>query len=309
MVFPKYTVKSALGALVATLPWGGRRAILDRLIQDVGCFQLLTELGERLHVEGITVCGENGTFLGPLHDPDLFGRYATEGSWSMATVRMFQSFFGQQGGTYLDIGANIGLTLVPIASRRNVQCHGFEPAPRNFMYLSHNVKDTCPYGNVVLHQVALFDRQGEASMELSAFNCGDNQLRRNGDARASGEVITVATERLDSVIDVADMRFPLAVKIDTQGAEPGIFAGGNRVLSAASLMSLEFWPFGMHQIGTEPENELVFLENTFREGTAVSGDTSEGADWRPIKEIVQRLREHWNDPMVGKRYLDVVVRK
>ena len=57
------------------------------------------------------------------------------------------------------------------------------------------------------------------------------------------------------------------------------------MLAAASLMSLEFWPFGMHQIGTEPKNQLLFGENTFREGTAVAGDTSEVAEWRPIKEI------------------------
>ena len=129
---------------MATLSRGGRRAILDSLIQEVGSFQVLMEFGERLHVEGVSIRGEDGTFLGPLHDPDVFGRYAAEDSWPLITVRMFLSFFGPQGGTYLDIGADIGLTLVPIANRRNVLCYGFEPAPRNFMYLSHKVQEDCP---------------------------------------------------------------------------------------------------------------------------------------------------------------------
>ena len=65
-------------------------------------------------------------------------------------------------------------------------------------------------------------------MELSGFNCGDNQLRRNGRALATGEVIAVATDRLDSVIDVAEIKLPLAVKIEPLGAQPGILPEGTK---------------------------------------------------------------------------------
>lgn len=77
----------------------------------------------------------------------------------------FCDFFTRAGsGTYLDIGANIGLTTIPVAQNPRVACKAFEPAPHNFRYLSHNVAANCPHGNVDLFNLALFDRRATMTM-------------------------------------------------------------------------------------------------------------------------------------------------
>ena len=298
-----------LGSLVASLPWGARRAVFDRLTREFGTFQTLMELGDALHVENLQICGENGTFLGPLHDSGILGRYALEGSWSIDAVRMFQDLFGRTGGTYLDIGANIGLTLVPVARNPRVHCHGFEPSPRNVMYLKHNVRDGCRHDNVTIHNLALFDKKGHLPMELSPFNCGDNRLRNGSQTVDGGPLISVPVERLDDVIDLHGLSLPLAVKIDTQGAEPGVFAGGQKVLSASSLVSLEFWPFGMKQLGLDARQQIAFIESTWREGALATGDSSKRGAWVPIEEVVRQLRDHWESSDSANKYWDVMLRK
>jgi FkbM family methyltransferase len=62
---------------------------------------------------------------------------------------LFSNFFqANDGGTYLDIGANIGLTTIPIAQLPDVQCIAFEPAPENFRNVQANVRANCDPGKV-----------------------------------------------------------------------------------------------------------------------------------------------------------------
>ena len=62
--------------------------------------------------------------------------YASTGRWAEHTNELIGRFFDKAGrGTFLDIGANIGLTTIPVARRANVACHAFEPEPENFRNL------------------------------------------------------------------------------------------------------------------------------------------------------------------------------
>ena len=57
---------------------------------------------------------------------------------------MFVDFFEERdSGTYLDIGANIGLTTIPIARNHRVRCHSFEPDPGLFVHLLENIHRNC----------------------------------------------------------------------------------------------------------------------------------------------------------------------
>ena len=46
-----------------------------------------------------------------------------------------------------------------------------------------------------------------------------------------------------------NLKGPLAVKIDTQGAEPFVVSGGKETLGRAGLIVSEFGPDGMAQLG------------------------------------------------------------
>ena len=56
---------------------------------------------------------------------------------------------------------------------------------------------------------------------------------------------------------------PLAVKIDTQGAEPHVVAGGKRTLARAGLIVSEFWPYGMSRLSGCAEDLIRFLRDNF----------------------------------------------
>jgi FkbM family methyltransferase len=311
----KLAAKAILESLGRKLPWGAKQALLDGIIGSLDQFERFQQMGHALGVESVSISGKNGLVWGSLNDRWLLGDYALRREWSSELIELFQQFFSaNDGGTYLDIGANIGLTLFPIAKNPKAQCYGFEPDPRNFAYLNLGLRDNCVGENVVVTQLALFDRKGKVKFELSSTNLGDHRVRTAETdglfGEASRETILVDAERLDDTVDVSRLKRPIAIKIDTQGAEPNIFVGGAMTIAAADLVALEFTPHSMRRIGGDVEAELQILATHFREGHIAVGDTDDGAlNWRPISAVVQELRRHWEDPAIAAKYFDVIVRK
>jgi hypothetical protein len=70
---------------------------------------------------------------------------------------------------------------------------------------------------------------------------------------------------------------PIAAKIDVQGAEPFVIAGGRNTLSRASLLSLEFWPYSMRRMCGDIGAVIAFLAEHFQEGSISPGDKDEQA--------------------------------
>lgn len=311
----KLAAKAILRSLGRKLPPGAKQALLDGIVGSLNQFEGFQQMGHALGVESISVRGKNGLAWGALDDRGLLGRYALRREWSADIIELFQHFFSvNDGGTYLDIGANIGLTLFPIAQNPRVQCYGFEPEPRNFAYLNQGLRENCTSENVVVNQLALFDRKSKIKFELSPTNLGDHRVQiaeRNGLlGEASRETIFVDADRLDDVVDVNCLKRPIALKIDAQGAEPNIFIGGATTMAAAEMVCLEFSPYWMLRICGDVETEFRILAAHFREGHVSSGDTEGAAfSWRPISAVVEELRRYWEDPAIGMKYFDVIVRK
>ena len=63
-------------------------------------------------------------------------------------------------------------------------------------------------------------------------------------------MIDVRVAPLDEFLDRIEGR--LALKVDTQGAEPFVVAGGKGVFAKAGLVSMEFCPYLMRQLGSDP---------------------------------------------------------
>jgi FkbM family methyltransferase len=224
---------------------------------------LLATALRRSGVESITVDGEQGVFTGSAADAAVIQRYALERRWSAETLTAIRDFFGARTtGTYLDIGANIGLTAIPVAAS-GIDVIAFEPVPRNHAYLLQNIAANGVSARIKVENVALMDRAGEIVMELSPANHGDHRVRR-GDAISlmredSWATTTVQARRLD---DWAErVTTPLAVKIDTQGAEPFVLAGGPRICDLAELAIVEFSPYNMNRMQSDPTIILDFLRS------------------------------------------------
>ena len=94
-------------------------------------------------------------------------------------------------------------------------------------------------------------RESQLDFELSNYNLGDHRVRVDDTNVAKAEtrqVIRVQAVPLDS-LDLVRADRALGVKIDTQGAEPFVIAGGRKTLSSAQLLVLEWWPYMITRMG------------------------------------------------------------
>jgi FkbM family methyltransferase len=206
-------------------------------------YEMFYQSGRALGVSAYQVRGGQGTFIGPLQDQAVIRSYLMDAVWSDNILRLI---FGAlpDGGTFIDVGANIGLISVPVARKGAIRVISFEPDAANFALLRANAAHEGVTIDAV--QAAVSDRVGEARFTKNAYNSGDHRLSDAGET-------TVRTLRLDDC-DIAEG--PLAIKIDTQGAEPLVVRGGSAMLARADLVVMEFWPWGIRRMGLDP-GELV----------------------------------------------------
>ncbi|HEY7231036.1 MAG TPA: FkbM family methyltransferase [Pseudolabrys sp.] len=282
--------------------------MLDELVDDIGNFKTAGDIARKIGLKGFVAEGNSGVIHGALDDDAALAKYAKNGAWSPHQTFLFKDLFDRSGGTYLDIGANIGLTVIPIAQNSQVSCYAFEPEPVNFRYLSENVSVNCRAGNVRLFNVALYERDAFLPFEVAVRHSGDHRISVSAKGEMnehSRQKISVPAKRLDDVI--ADAVQPIAAKIDVQGAEPFVIIGGRNTLSQARLLSLEFWPYSMRRMGGDISALIDFLAEHFQEGTIAPGDVDKKVSWQPIASIAAHLQDF---AKTNKRdYLDVTVRK
>jgi hypothetical protein len=119
---------------------------------------------------------------------------------------------------------------------------------------------------VTLHRLAAFREKTQLSFELSPDNLGNHRIRLKDEAGRLGEqfrkTIVIEAVRLDDVVEVT--RKPLAVKIDTEGAESFVIEGGQRLLSETQLFFTEIWPYGIARMGGDIDRVAKLIKNNFR---------------------------------------------
>jgi len=266
---------------------------------------LIATLAPHLGIDGLVTKGIVGPVISAPNDMIVFAHYAKHKNWAEPTNKLFHEFFSKcEKGTYVDIGANIGLTLLRVAQLPNISCIGFEPEPTNFANLTLNVRLNCPFNNVVLHQVAAFDREATVEMALSDFNLGDHRLQLGG---ASGVASSVKVRAAALDLLLGELQHPIAIKIDTQGAEPFVINGGRQVIGQADLLLMEWWPTGMLKMGADPEAAVAFVRHHFKRGYI----WPEGADSCPrptsISAICDEMLRLYAEWQTTNAYTDLVV--
>jgi FkbM family methyltransferase len=224
--------------------------------------------------ESICSDGEYGPFEGSIHDEVVHGCYRREGTWSPEIQALLaERLFSQGRGTFLDIGANIGLVSIPLAERRRVRCLAFEPEPRNFRWLERNIALHELGALFTTFNLALHSEAARLRMELSPSNFGDHRVRgvevaERGPKRTS---IEVPAGRLDDLVRVEDLPHPIVAKLDTQGAEVRVLRGAERCLAHIDQMICEFWPYGLRRMG-DSAKDLIELFRGFSHGAILQLD-------------------------------------
>jgi FkbM family methyltransferase len=298
--------------VIARLPSVAKEAAFEQICDDFGRLSVMMRCAPHCNVVALSVSGSYGVLQGAPDDVHLLHKYAQTGTWAERTNSVLRSFFNDYGGNYIDIGANIGATTITVAQNPRVHCLAIEPEPQNFSHLRVNVAMNCQNNNVEIKRLAIFSRRQKLSFELSSENRGDHRLRIGDKTGFYGEekrtTIDVEAVPLDEI--AGSLTGPLAVKIDTQGAEPFVVSGGKETLGRASLVISEFWPYGMSRLGGDPEELIKFLRDQFSTIAIAMTEENTVSVPRPSSEVCKELSEfvtaHTDQP---RMYLDVIARR
>ena len=167
------------------------------------------------------------------------------------------------GEVFWDVGANIGyFTLVAAAVLKNEgQIVAFEPGQEAFARLEDNIALN-PFTNILLKQVAVADKSGEAVLYLSSevADSGANLFRPGGEQTREEICTTVA---LDQFREEQGLRPPDFIKMDVEGAELAALQGADRILAQFHpLLLLEMEEKTLKAAGA-PKAALVDLLKTY----------------------------------------------
>lgn len=151
-----------------------------------------------------------------------------------------------QEGDILDIGANIGITTVPLAKKSAYTVHAFEPIPANGSALKRVVKH---YGlnNVKVYEMALGEEPGELKLVVPVIN----NVRMQGLSHAyvegqddewnTGDIYNIPMWKLDDIEALWKQKIA-AVKIDVENFEYYVLKGGKKLLQQNKpVIYCELW--------------------------------------------------------------------
>jgi FkbM family methyltransferase len=119
--------------------------------------------------------------------------------------------------TFVDIGANVGLYSLYLASCGDVRTLAIEPQPGILERLRFHLGAN-PSAKVDVQPVALSDQEGEATLVLNDSDSGGTHIDKPG-LDQNGLRISVASKPLLSVLSEAGIASIDALKIDVEGAE------------------------------------------------------------------------------------------
>jgi len=275
-------------------------------------FKRLHEIANSFNIKNFVFHGDLGTFMCAFADYTVAGTYVSKKSWNKNKIEFFQNSLSN-GGTFLDIGSNIGLAFVPVAQNPKIQCIGFEPAPEIYKMLVQNIQWNCQHPNTKVMNIAIHHKNSEVNFDLGVHNFGDNRITSKHNKSLMMEnrrkTITVDAKRLDDL--GLTVGLPLAVKIDTQGAEPFVISGGEDTLGKADLIAIEFWPYSMSRLDADYRIVIEFLRRHFQTGFVLKGEDEDNfGAWKPIDNCIDLLEQcaqsAAQDP---QNYLEVIAKK
>lgn len=171
----------------------------------------------------------------------LLGRtLAARFSWpvvSITSLRLVESLKRQgiSPSTVIDVGANVGQFAVAAGKLlRPAAIYSFEPLPEAFKRLRGNLSKL---RNAVAHQLALGDMTGTVNFTVNSYSHSSSVLPLADAHRVAfpeareTSVVHVAMTTLDAFFGHTSLAEPVLLKLDVQGFEARVLAGGEEFLT------------------------------------------------------------------------------
>jgi len=157
------------------------------------------------------------------------------GIYDFNNMTLFSEYL-LDGGTFLDVGANIGSYTLLLSENEKVDVISFEPNPLAFAKLKANV-ELNRRSNVTLVNAALSSSDGELMMTNHRSSACNKVV-----TSAVDRGVMVQSKRLQEFLDNISRREPILAKIDVEGHEMDVLEGAGEALGAIQLFALEELP-------------------------------------------------------------------
>lgn len=269
-------------------------------MSPVTAARFFARLGNRLGVDSCIRAGSLGSYRGSLRDESVFPLYIAHGTYDPRFQALLaDSLFAEGTGTFVDIGANIGLTAIPVALQRHVACHAFEPEPGNFARLVRNIADNGVSALVKAENIAIFGSKGVLAFELSPDNLGDHRVRWRSPGEqawlgeADWQVIEVPGTTLDDHFSGRRLDPPLVVKLDTQGSEVQAFRGGAAFFRDVDVLIVEFHPYVLKRMGETAQGFIDALRPFGFSHGLFDWESAPDGTTEPIAAVFGKMLDYW----------------
>ena len=159
---------------------------------------------------------------------------------------------------FIDIGANIGAyTLFLSKLPRMTTIRSFEAAPATFRELETNLRLNDALRVVLPVQKAVSSSFGTVSFGIVSDYSGANGVSATSLRSGYPHTLTVEADTLDSLVDFRDQ--VCAVKIDVEGHEPHVLAGGRQFFTSNQvILQIEDYDATADKSATRALNEMSY---------------------------------------------------
>lgn len=200
--------KEPLRALSRLLRW----QLASRLLRQPVA---LPFVGDTRLIATTGMAGATGNWYCGLHEPDDMG---------------FVLHALRPDSLFLDVGANIGSYSVLAAGAVGARVIAVEPLPATFAHLQTNIRHNDLSERVHAWCGGLSSKAGEL-----AFTSGLDSMNR---VALPGDTLATTVVPVRTMDDLCGDDIPNVIKIDVEGHEAEVLAGGARTLANGALMAV-----------------------------------------------------------------------